>query len=376
MSRFVAEEDLATVQEKTIKDGISSIIAVSNKIEIIKQKPIKKATPLLKRGDQPILYPRTLTPIQGQTGTFKSSLAQIISSAFISEEISPENTLGFERITQEPVNLIYADTERNDVEQFPMAIQKILLMAGYKIEDEPDHLDYISLLRINRNKRFLYLSKYLELSRRKKKGPMVVVLDVITDFVNDFNDNKESGPMIDLMNVYENNFNTTFLPIIHENPNSEKARGHLGTELANKASSVLQVSFENGSREIVRISSKKNRNAKDFYSFYAQYNEEVQGLKEIDHNPSFSYKPSVKAPLKDVYEWIVDNVEESIERKELIDSLKEEFNCSGRTIIDRLTELLNNKDDIPETWPQGYTLEKEPAGNKIVFKLLKPQLDE
>ncbi|MCK4826134.1 hypothetical protein KA005_60880, partial [bacterium] len=149
MSRFVAEEDLATVQEKTIKDGISSIIAVSNKIEIIKQKPIKKATPLLKRGDQPILYPRTLTPIQGQTGTFKSSLAQIISSAFISEEISPENTLGFERITQEPVNLIYADTERNDVEQFPMAIQKILLMAGYKIEDEPDHLDYISLLRIN-----------------------------------------------------------------------------------------------------------------------------------------------------------------------------------------------------------------------------------
>jgi len=70
--------------------------------------------------------------------------------------------------------------------------------------------------------------------------------------------------LIDLLNSWINDFNATFICVIHENPGfNNKARGHLGTEIRNKASYQIQIAKEakenDPSTEVFKISYKKIR---------------------------------------------------------------------------------------------------------------------
>jgi len=74
----------------------------------------------------------------------------------------------------------------------------------------------------------------------------MIVIDGIRDLVTDIN-SPEQATMVatDLMRWAEE-FNVHILTILHQNKSDSNARGHLGTELVNKAETVIKVSNETG----------------------------------------------------------------------------------------------------------------------------------
>lgn len=74
----------------------------------------------------------------------------------------------------------------------------------------------------------------------------MVVIDGIRDLVTDIN-SPEQATMVatDLMRWAEE-YNVHLLTILHQNKSDSNARGHLGTELVNKAETVIKVSNETG----------------------------------------------------------------------------------------------------------------------------------
>ena len=314
------------------------------------------------------IFPNTINVIQGKKGVHKSRLTETLCCTLLSR-ILGINFLGFKRDFTKTYAVLYVDTERNIKEQFPYAIQKIKEKSGYEIQEQPPNFDYISLIDVARSERFETLKEYLELTREKyKNSQLFIVMDVITDCIENFNDPKESMKLVDLLNETINNYDVTFLCVIHENPSSgDKARGHLGTEIINKASQVMQIGFEKDSKnndtELIRLKFLHCRSTRKLDTIYLQYSEEEKGLiiasgevvNELKH------QKQAKASIPEIQSWLLDNLQDEISKKVLIGLLMEAFECGIRTIEDRLKELLESE-----------FLVKECKGKEVFYRLAIP----
>ena len=69
--------------------------------------------------------------------------------------------------------------------------------------------------------------------------PTAIFLDGLRDVVGDFNDNKESADLISECMTIATQLNCCLFTVLHENPGSDKMRGHLGTELGNKVTDTF-----------------------------------------------------------------------------------------------------------------------------------------
>ncbi|QGW26718.1 hypothetical protein [Phnomibacter ginsenosidimutans] len=264
----------------------------------LREKVVSKLTapqPILFQGDQAILFPNTIMVVQGQSGVHKSRVAEHICSTFISQRPQVSH-LGFQCSKEESFHVILADTERNLDYQLPHAIQQILHFAGIQAanpESLPSNFDFISLLEIPRDERFASLEQYITEKRATISGHLLVVLDVVTDCVKDFNRPEHSLELIDLMNRMINKSKCSFICVIHENPGSEKARGHLGTEIMNKASTVLQVGFmkqDNKLTDVIEIKFLKCRSTKRPDSLFARYKDEIKTIALIPEDELADYR--------------------------------------------------------------------------------------
>jgi len=239
--------------------------------------------PILRQGTNPVIFPRTINVIQGQAGVHKSRIAATICAALMKRPGHTDTLLGYNRTDENTQHAVcYVDTERNLSEQFPHAMQTLKMQAGYYRSDEPEIFDFISLLQIPRAERFNTLDEYLKHLNRTTTNPLLVVLDVSTDCIEDFNKTDKSMQLIDLMNIAIDTHDITFLCLIHENPKSDKARGHFGTELMNKSTTLMQVGFEKDSSQndtdLIRVKYLKTRSTGKPTPFYVKYDNEVNKL--------------------------------------------------------------------------------------------------
>ncbi len=341
-----------------------------------KAKLIHKAPPLLFHKDIGILYPRTINVIQGKAGVHKSRLAETICSTLIKKESCDSDLLNFRKNKQQAVTICYVDTERNLTEQFPYALQQILKKAGYQREDTPKDFDYISLLQVPRKDRFSALTSYIRRVKQIYEGHVIIVLDVITDCIQDFNRSSDSMQLIDLMNDSINSEDVTFLALIHENPGStDKARGHLGTELLNKATTAIQIGFEKDSNkkptDLIVLNILKFRGGKRPETFYIKYCEQTNGLIEADADLIDESVRSrrTKADLFEIQQQISRLLRSAIQGRILVEELASYFDCSERTIRERLQECIDKRIPIPNGKGIPSVLQKKKEGKEIFYSL-------
>ena len=368
--------------QETKQDKLNRLLDTRNKIAEAMKTNITFSHPILKQNDKAVFYPKTINVIQGKAGVHKSRLAETICSALLSGPGNSKDLLGFKKDPLTRYVVVYVDTERNLSEQLPYALQQIKLKAGYQIEESITDFDWVSLLEFDRESRFEMLDIFLEYVREEYNIHIFIVLDVITDCVFNFNDTKDSMKLIDMMNKSINRFDVTFLCLIHENPgNTDKARGHLGTEILNKASTVIQISFEKDkdqhAMELIKISYLKCRNSKKHDPFYVQYAEEQKGLVIADTGTikEAMDRKKFKADYEAIIEYLTEFLKEPAAKRDLHDSLKDALNCSERTLEDRLKEIIEEKRTVYNTEGIVCQLQKTIENRKVMY-FLHPVISE
>lgn len=364
---------LPTEQELSRLDRV---LKTREELAVAKSQKIIFSSPILRQKDNPVFFPKTINVLQGKAGVHKSRLAQIICSSMLKTSYCDKELLGFKADAFKSYAICYVDTERNLSEQLPYALQQIQVMAGYDIEDNPNNFDYISLLEFERKERFDVLNEYLDHVRTKYNRHILIVLDVITDCVYNFNDAKDSMALIDMMNISINRYDVTFLCLIHENPGSvDKARGHLGTEIMNKASTVIQVGFEKDSEhkemDLVKVTYLKCRSSRKHEPFYVQYSDEDNSLVLADTTTVFEIlqKKKQKASSIDIIEQLETLLSEPMLRRDVVNHLCTEFNCKERLMEDRLREIMDAKAILRNNEFKECHLIKEKQGKTIIYKL-------
>jgi hypothetical protein len=361
-----------------IKGNLLTVLKTREKLRELKSRPINFSDPVLRQGENAVIFPHTINVIQGQAGVHKSRLAETICSAFLTPQLNANELLGFNRV--DPVTrhtVVYVDTERNLSEQLPYALQSIQKKAGYRMEEHPQNFEYISLLEIARKDRFGALREYLDHLRKSITNPLFIVLDVSTDCIEDFNKTDKSMELIDLMNVAINQHDVVFLCLIHENPKSDKARGHFGTELMNKASTVMQVSFEKdgdqNDTDLIRVKYLKCRSTARHTPFYVKYSNEVKGLVLADPGDvsqvmnNRKHKASNEDVIEHLEMYLGDRSE--LSRRDLLDKLNTDFRAKDRTMEVRLKQIIESEECIRDNNGNECKLVKDKRDKKVFYKL-------
>lgn len=373
-----AEQLENELNEVKISKNLQIVLATHLKLKEIKSNEITFSAPILKQGENAVIFPHTINVIQGQAGVHKSRLAENICSAFLKLHNCNNELLGFKRSSFDTKHtVVYIDTERNLSEQLPFALQNIQKMAGYEKAEHPYNYEYASLLQIDRKQRFSALNEYLNHIKKSTNTPLFIVLDVSTDCIEDFNKTDKSMELIDLMNMAINEHNVTFLCLIHENPKSDKARGHFGTELMNKASTVMQVGFEKDASQndtdIIRVKYLKCRSTAKHTPFYIKYSSEAKGLILADASEvsDMVNNRKHKASNEDIIEFIELYLGEglALKRTDLLDKLCKDFKASQRTIEKRLAEIMKSETEINNEKGESCKLTKETQEKTVYYKL-------
>jgi hypothetical protein len=143
--------------------------------------------------------------------------------------------------------------------------------------------------------------------------PMLVVVDGISDLMYNTNDIEESDRIVGKLMALSTEYNCHILCVLHTNPDSDKARGHIGSTLQRKAETVLFV-HKVGESSVVEPQFCRNE---EFEPFAFVIDEE--GLPQLSDLPkeSSSERNEVVRIMRDYYP-------NGIERTILIDRLMSE----------------------------------------------------
>lgn len=320
------------------------------------RRPITYRTPLIEREGVGLLYPNTISVVQGKSGQHKSRLVEAICASALADGMHRrENPLGFSRSDGvSAFRVLYVDTERNEDDQFPAALQAIKRMAGFPIEAAVPGFDFFSLIDVGRQQRLEALSYYLhEYDAATVEDPLLVVLDVVTDCVDNFNDVASSMALIDVLNREMSRQCISFLCVIHENPNSvDKARGHLGTEMLNKSSLQLQIGFEKDQAgkesDVLKVSCLKHRSHKRFAPFYLRYDEQLRTLVCVDATEVAVHADARRSALtlQDLKDFLLRVLNDWTTRADMIHQVMAQFPCSQSTVNSRLKELQDESNQL------------------------------
>lgn len=388
LSSVLAEvRETPTIQKppKAENGYLKRLLAIHGKILEAAEQDIVFSPALVSMGETPILGRGTINIIQGKFGVHKSRLAELFASLLLAKRGCQTDFLGFERYNYGTGYYVaYIDTERNITEELPYTIQMIRDKAGYDKKEQPANFFPTSIKAVNRRERLEATKAWVEHVRgeMKERGvgnwQLFVVLDVVTDCVASFNRDGESMELYDYLGNLCDDYGATFLLVIHENPGTDKARGHLGTEGGNKSGTVMQISFEKDSAgddsELVKLKFIKTRRAKRPPPIYLQYSDEIKGLilagPELIHEVLNERRQKADIGLvRELIEKMFADASE-LPQQDLIDEIINEFECSRNTARDRIKEIVASGNGIVS--PAGNParlIELRERGKPTFYKL-------
>jgi len=358
---------------------LALLIESSTKIRSAAGRRIIYAPPVIAYGEAPIISAGNITLIQGKSGSHKSRIAENICSVMISPG-GIENSLGMERKAIGTNVIIYIDTERNTKEDVPAAIQRIRRGAGMdELSANDENLLFVtSVKEIDRTARKEAVKAYIEhvtgkVSAIHAEYRLILVIDVITDLVSSFNNDVEAMQLYDYLNVLCEQHNVAILAVLHENPGTEKARGHVGTEGQNKASTQIRIAPD-GENNLIRITFVKCRNAARPAPIFAEYCHQIRGLKLVDSDQAAKLRDKrLKATTGEILESIGRFFDTRLETPQgiLLEHLKTELGVADRWARTKLQEVVAGKLEVINAAGESCQVMTRKEGRLLLFSLVK-----
>ena len=249
-------------------------------------------------------------------------------------------------------NILYFDTEQSPY-HCQLVMQRILRLAGLPIDREPEHLKFSHLRAIadpNERREIIRYAIY------NTPNVGLVVIDGIRDLMLDINNSTEATKLVGDLMQWTSEQNIHIQTVLHLNKGDDNARGHIGTELNNKAETVLQITRDNTmpERSIVAPSIIRSKPFDKFAFRIVEVEDEVC-IPQID----LSYSDNERKSHRFSYQELSDNehrtalepvfsTSEILPYSKLIVALKEAYAkiiglSYGQTKLKELLQFLLNK---------------------------------
>lgn len=188
-----------------------------------------------------------LVGVTGEAGSGKS----LLTSMFLASTLAKGKQIVNYTLDIGNRNILYFDTEQP--KEFYKRTQRRAYRMANKRDQSDRHISY-NLRRFNQEQRLRALSHYAY----NTPNIGAIFIDGIVDLIPNYNDLEASSKLMGVLMKMAVDTNACIFAVLHEARSTGNARGHLGTELMNKADAVLSMR-KNREQDIYTVTGKKER---------------------------------------------------------------------------------------------------------------------
>lgn len=189
----------------------------------------------------------------GTLGNFSASIGKAKSkktfnvSAIVASALSGSTVLHYRSTFPENKRkILYIDTEQGRY-HCQQVLKRILRLADLPEYKNPDNLIMLALRKFSPKLRLAIVEQAIGII----PDLGLVIIDGIRDFLYDINSSSESTDIISKFMQWTDDRQIHIHTVLHQNKNDEHARGHIGTELNNKAETIMQVEVDKEDKSIL-----------------------------------------------------------------------------------------------------------------------------
>lgn len=191
-------------------------------------KPAQPLRPIIEQNGMMIASLGNISAVVGAAKSKKTFLCTALVGGLLAER-------GDFGITPRLAKVLWVDTEQSEL-HVRKVCERIHRLAGWDERRNCGMLHTLTLREVDPKSRAEILYMAIELYR-----PQLVIVDGISDLMYNTNDIEESDRIVGELMAISTDLNCHILCVLHTNPNSDKARGHIGSTLQRKAETVIFV---------------------------------------------------------------------------------------------------------------------------------------
>ena len=178
----------------------------------------------------------TLGNFSASTGKAKAKKTFNVS-AIVAASLAGRQVLNYRaHLPEGKRRILYVDTEQSRFHCHNV-LERILRLAGLPTTTDNENLDFICLREYTPAVRI----EVIDYALRQNKGYGLVIIDGIRDLMLDINSTSESVEVINKMMEWSSKYDLHIHCVLHLNKGDNNVRGHIGTEMSNKAETVLVI---------------------------------------------------------------------------------------------------------------------------------------
>lgn len=193
-------------------------------------------------------FPQEIVQIDGVTiatlGNFSASTGKPKSkktfnvSAIVASALSGKEVLKYKATLPScKKRILYIDTEQSKCHCHKV-LHRILTLAGLPTDQENENIDFFVLREYTPDQR----RDIIQWALHEQQNIGLVIIDGIRDLIHDINSPGESLDIINELMRWSSYYELHIHTVLHLNKGDDNTRGHIGTELNNKAETILQIS--------------------------------------------------------------------------------------------------------------------------------------
>ena len=222
------------------------------------------APPVILRVDDSVIG--TLGNFSASTGKAKSKKTFNVC-AIVAAAMTGGTVLNYSAsLPPERRRILYVDTEQSRF-HCKRVLCRILRLAGLPTDVHPPLLEFLCLRGYATKERL----RKIEEAIYDLDDLGLVVIDGIRDLAHDINSPGEATDLITKLMQWTDERRIHIHTVLHLNKGDDNTRGHLGTELNNKAETVLQITKDDFDRDISSVAAMHIRD-RDFEPFAFRIN--------------------------------------------------------------------------------------------------------
>ena len=238
----------------------------------------------------------------GTLGNFSASIGKAKSkktfnvSAIVAAALKNGTVLRYAaELPEAKRKVLYVDTEQSPHHCLNV-MERIMRMAGLPDDRDNENLEFLALRKYTPEQRI----RIVEQAIYHTPNLGLMVIDGIRDMVYDINSPSESTDLINLLMRWSSGYNLHIHTVLHLNKGDDNTRGHIGTELNNKAETVLQITKSTQDGNISEVKAMHIRD-RDFEPFAFRINDSA--LPEVVDGYVFQQPKQEKSfPLTELTE--------------------------------------------------------------------------
>lgn len=251
----------------------------SHRFDPTKEPPAE--SPILFHNDSPIGHRgANIITVTGKAKSRKTVVTSAIASGLVSDGF-----LGFNSRMNDKDRIVHIDTEQGYFHYYN-SVTRIFKQVNVKM---PKNFQSFTTRDAEHEFRLELLDYIFE-----ELKPTVLIVDGITDFVYDINDQKEAKQIGDKFLIQSAKHDTLVIAVIHTTKSTGMMTGAIGTYLEKKCETSIKVELDEEDRLVSHITCQYSRN-KPFEDFSITMND-TTGFYEILGDEYVKVKGSLDLP--------------------------------------------------------------------------------